>query len=1319
MKKMLVLCAGFALVSSGLFAEEIDGHKVLYYRPETGGKYWSQKYWTETDSGTRTYVSWSSDAIAVVMSGNINFPQTNPLNVYGIQWKNSNNFLSAGSGTLCLGAGGILLSKNMNCRSFSGANKLRLTASQTWTNASDTTTYSINMNATSYRHTGSNPFAISAEDDVVLTLAGKITWNFNVQTLFTNADVRVVAPAKLAVTSYTDAAYDAKFNARTLTLDGSASTLVSESGRAAFMAQTLKLNNGGSLTVNSGKSAGVPLDGVAGRIVVESGEGKLAGVVSAASDNSYFPMEVAEGAVLLLDCTWKESPRLKLIGAGTIRFMKDVVPLLDTEDFTGTVEVGNATVAVNMPDNYQFGRYSVAAGASPTLRYVTPRPPVSYAEGLVLATGVTSPEITNGWKFVFWDSLSDKAYGSQDIVFEVEDACLKVKPSVPPKHLTVSTEKNWMDWREKWFKDDAGVSSYWVDGAIVTLANKNTTIYSNVMLGGLRWSAFAQYFNAGGQCLYLGAGGIDFTSSASFRIGAMKEFRLIASQIWNGAGDGTVYLGDFDSDFVSSYPKLFTAEDDVHLIVSNGINVALNCPGDFANADVTLAGSKASNATILTIDYSQRGGRDVTLNARTLTLEGNSKVTAQSASTLEGGYAIAKNVVLKASESGSPSIAFAKTVNNTNPLFDMQTLTTVGEGLTGTISGTVKLPASPVAVNLSEGTTLSVASGFENAQDRPGALVLSGKGTWIAGSSSNPYLFTAESIADFEGTVEVKSGAQLAVCGAVDFGGRLLLQDGAIVTLKLDRGDRIANWGAVKFPESGNVVIKLYRDDGIAAAEKLLDLGMDFSGVSAEDLAKITIQVEDRQSGSPYSVIAEAVLSEAGSLCASLTSKISKTNGSFGSMVWIGRDWADATNPHNWVIYPNGTAASEYNPNWHPASTEDAISQMKNNSVYMSSGWKIDLGGREWRSEDGRNNEIGDTPLVYGISNGTWIASQLMLTLGTIEVENGAVFKANGTLRAENNWILGSAATKASPFKFMVKSGGFADIGSQTRSISAALHNTDYIVEAGGAMRYYLKPSFANGKRTRFENRGELVFPYGLALANANAATVGQLEVNQREGTLHLAGKFELTRAEGASSACTVNLSGGTTVVSNGATFALWDFTLAENAQAALEVPAGGEFSSTDFAWGENAALEKTGEGVLRFALKSEVEVATVKLSEGALLPVGETSAKSLSVDFAGGAIGIDPALSAAGGLLATNGVISGICRLRNLTTQRSVPATAFLTVSVENDPRYTTENTVFEQRSGRVAKGRIVREEITVDDVRCVRYSAEFVPGGFTITVQ
>ena len=143
MKKMLVLCAGFALVSSGLFAEEIDGHKVLYYRGTAA--YWSAKQWSSTSDGAKQY--WENDSIAVISSANINFPQTNPLNVYGIRWSNNNDFQWSGTGALCLGAGGILLSNNMDFQKFSGANKLRLTASQTWTGASDTKTYSINMNA--------------------------------------------------------------------------------------------------------------------------------------------------------------------------------------------------------------------------------------------------------------------------------------------------------------------------------------------------------------------------------------------------------------------------------------------------------------------------------------------------------------------------------------------------------------------------------------------------------------------------------------------------------------------------------------------------------------------------------------------------------------------------------------------------------------------------------------------------------------------------------------------------------------------------------------------------------------------------------------------------------------------------------------------------------------------------------------------------------------------------------------------------------------------------------------------------------------------
>jgi hypothetical protein len=1317
MKKIFLLVSGIAFCAANLVAEEIDGHKVLYWRG--GGAYWSDKEWSATADGSKQ--SWEQNAIAVINSGNINFPKTNPLEVYGIRWNSGNNFLSAGAGVLRLGEGGILFSKSMNCRNHSGANSLRLMASQTWTNASETTTYSIDMNASSYRYTGSNPFAISAEDDVVLTLAGKLTWNFNVQTLFTNADVRVVAPAKLAVTSYSDAAYEAKFNARTLTLDGSASTLVSESGGAAFMAQTLELKNGGSLTVNSGKSVGVPLDGIAGKIKAGEGGGTLAGVVAATSDGSAFPVEVAENSVLTLNCTWKGDARLKLSGSGTVRFAQGVIPAIDDTSFTGTIEIGGATVAVTLPDAYAFGKYTVMEGAAPTLRCVTERPPAAYPDGFVIATGVSAQEMTNGWKFAFWNAATGSAYGSQDVAIVLEGSSLKVKPSDPPRHLTVSTTENWMDWSKKWFVDDSGASSSWVDGSAVTLLNKNTTIYSDAVFGGLRWSVFSsKYFNAPGKCLYLKKGGIDYTSaSTAFCIGKCKEFRLVESQSWNGPSDGMIYLGDYRSDFVSYYPALFTADENVHLIVSNGVYVALNCPGDFRNADVTLAGSSATRETTLAIDYSKRGGRDVMLNARTLTLSGNARATDQSATAPAEGYAIAKTVVMERTEIDSPVLAFAQTIANAYPVFGVETLSTVGSGLAGTVSGTVNLPESPIGVNIASGTTLSLAAQFENAQSRPGALVFSGGGTCQLGAAAKPYLFTAASIASFEGMIEVKSAAQLAVAGAIDFGSRLVLQDGAIVSLKLDRGDRITDWGEVKFPETGNVVLKLYRDDGIAAAEGQLDLGMDFSEVSAEDLAKIKIEVEDRQESSAYSVSAEPVVNASGSLCAKLASKISKENGSFGSMVWIGRDWAEASVPENWVIFPNGTAASGFNPNNHPASAEDVIANAKDNSIYMSAGWKIDLCGREWRSPDGRNNDSDKTSLCYGISNGTWIASQLMLTLGTIEVRHGAVFKANGTLRSNNNWILGSGATKASPFKFMVKSGGVADIGSQTRSISAALHNTDYIVEEGGAMRYYLKPTFADGKRTRFENMGELVFPYGLALANTSASTVGALEINQRSGVLRLSGGFSLTRAEGASSTCSVNLHGGTTVVSNDASFALWDFAFAADAEAAVEIPAGGEFSAADFAWGENASLEKKGEGVLGFAVKSSVESARVKLGEGVLLPAGDVLAKSLSVEFAGGAIGIEPGVSAENGLLATNGVISGTCRVRNLGAAGSVAATAFMTVSAENDPHYTSENVVIEHRNGRVAKGRVIREEITLGDVPCVRYSAEIVSPGMTVIVK
>ena len=82
MKKIFLLVSGIAFCAANLVAEEIDGHKVLYWRG--GGAYWSGKEWSATADGSKQ--SWEPNAIAVINSGNINFPQTNPLEVYGIRW---------------------------------------------------------------------------------------------------------------------------------------------------------------------------------------------------------------------------------------------------------------------------------------------------------------------------------------------------------------------------------------------------------------------------------------------------------------------------------------------------------------------------------------------------------------------------------------------------------------------------------------------------------------------------------------------------------------------------------------------------------------------------------------------------------------------------------------------------------------------------------------------------------------------------------------------------------------------------------------------------------------------------------------------------------------------------------------------------------------------------------------------------------------------------------------------------------------------------------------------------------------------------------
>ena len=1300
-------------------AEQEEGHTVLYWRG--AGGYWSGKEWSATESGTKA--NWVADAIAVINSGNINFPQTGSLSVHKIRWNSSSFFLSAGAGELCLGSGGIELGKSMNFRSVNATKRLRLAESQTWC-ATGSTALSMNMNASGYL-SGGNPIVLTAEDNVVLTLSGPLTWNFNVRTAFTNAEVHVVSPAKLAVTYY--AAEGTEFNARTLVLDGSSSTLSSSAGAPCLMAGTLRLRNNGKLTVNSGLSVGVPLDGVAGRIVADEGSGTLSGVVAPATDGAAYPLEAAQGATLILDCTWKGVPRLRLSGAGTV-IVAGAGSMPDIEladDFSGSVRVSrNAAFPVVPPAMIDISRISLDDGVSATARVCLPRAPVVYAGGTSFASGAVNESATNGWAFVFWDSVNDEAFGAQDAELCVSSGIVSVMPRNPPTELTCNSSKTWMDWSKEWFVDGSGHTTKWIDGAVVTLQNKNTTLYSNTTIGGLRWASFSLYFQAPGKAVHLGREGLAFTSSATFRFDAMSELRLVAAQTWTGVSGGDVYIGDNRSDFTSSYPRLFTADADANLSLSGYMSLRLNSPGDFSMADVTLCGDSDAGATTLYIDYSKFGDRSVTLNARTLTVAGRSAVYARTGARVDGGYAIARKLVLAPDAGNSPLVSLDVAADGSRPLFDVGSVETSESG-TARISGVAMLPETAVPVSLAAGTTLDVSCAFANALARPGAFVLSGAGTWRAScaTESAAVAFDAASVAGFSGAVRVAPGAVLNLSGAVDFPS-LVFEGNAMVRLKLDRGDSISDMSKVTFPESGTLTFKLRRDDAIAAAEGSVDVGLDFSSVSSADRAKISIVVEDGMSGSPCSVVATPRFDGSGRLYADLSLTMSAKNGTFGGMLWIGREWADANDPQNWVVYPNGTPAANFDPTAHPSGAADARAKVSDLSVYCSAGWRLNLGGFTWSCPDGRNNDASDTPFAYGVSNGTWNASTLMLPTGAIDVESGAVFKANGyaVLQGKKYWYIGSGATRTSPFVFRVHDGGAADIGHATRDISAPLNNVRYAVDAGGSLAYYLKsPTFVNKARTVFENEGVLSFPRGFSLSNASLATTGAVAIVQNAGTLHLAGDFRLDLAEGAGSTCDIALAGGTAVVSNGATFAGWRFTVADGAQFAVEIPQGGDFSTDAFRWGAGATIEKRGKGDLRFAVTGSVASVGLKLSDGVLLPTGTNDVASVDVVFAGGALGAD--VSASGdaaeyGLVVTNGSVSGVCRVRMVGGRSGGATVPFLTIAESADPGYSTESVILEKRSGEVANGRVLRDEVQIGDVRCVRYSAEFSSIGYMIIV-
>ena len=1325
--KKLMAAAATVLLGAGAFAAETRTVQYGY----GSGSYWSSAIWATERGGAKG--KWKSDSIDVAVSGNFCRPQTTDAVVCGIVWESSGTFLNAGVGRILLGAGGLELVSNMGFK-WTAGNAFHLTDSQTWRSSSDTAK-SVNMFASDNYSAEGTPLVISAADDVELTLGQKLTWNMKGQIAFDNADLTVGSSGKLAV-SYV-AQCDPKVKVRTLTVDGSTtSTIALPSGEERLQIGTLKLRNGGKLSVShSTTSLGYAVDEIAEKIVADTGAGTLAGKLSGGT--AAVEIEVDEDATLTLAPTWAGDPaEIALTGAGTVVFGgSGVAPVITSvEGFTGTIEMAgpcafadgileslqgkvvvsaNATLQVDYPKAIDASKFEIVSGKTLTLRYVTARPPVTYADGLTMLTGISQESDTNGWSFVHWNPATAKAYGAQETLYSIGDGKLSCRPKAERMLLIGNTSETAFSWDNKVWQNESGVNQYWVDGATAKLqTGKNTTCSSDVAAYGLTWGSFSSFLSSSWRPFYLGAGGVSFTSGSDIRIWNFSDFRLTESQTWTGPS-GSVCFGDWRSDYKTYRPKLVSADEDVVLTLSGGFSFDLNCPADFSAADILLAGTASACPKVI-IDRSKWGLDSVVLNARTLTLNGSSRLTSNSDARVDDGYTVAKKVVFGDGANGSPELAFDAAIGGYAG-FDVGAVEVTGEGTTATISGTTHFcRETTVPVTIGDGCTLVCSAAFTDAADHPGALTLAGEGAFkVSGTSrSTALVFTPASVSGFAGEVRVAAGAVLNVSGAVDFPS-LVFEGNATIVLNLARGDGIVDWRKVTFPESGKITIQLCRgdDDPIAAGEGSLDTGLDLSAVSEENRAKIALAVLTPRPSASYKVTATPRFDEDGRLYADLGASITAKNNTNGTCVWLGRDWGDATDLTQWGYCAQNSEANTFDSSKHPDSLETLDGWMSGGGIYGSMNWRLDLKGRTtWYDYDSRANSDNSNWHYYGITNGTLQMRTFMIGKGYFDIKTGATLK----VPSSPHWSYGNSSTLSDPSVFRIHGGGTMTIGSSS-TVECNLYNVLYQVDEGGHLAF--RPSstpLINKARTTIANSGETAFPRGFTPTHgAVAAITGGVDIVQSAGTLRLAGAFTLPDhgTVTADSSATLTLAGGTTVLSNGVSFSDWDLAVAEGADFAIEIPKGGDFSMADFAWGANAALEKSGAGILRLAAADNVDSAAITLGEGAV--AGDCAVGGLV--FAGGAVGADP--EAVGGLTVTNGTVSGTCRVRQLV--KGSAAVPFLTVAAENDPGYTSEDVVFENAKGKAILGKITKESVTVGDVECVRYSAEFIPNGLLLLVR
>jgi len=1345
----------------------VDGkdHAVLYRTTNGSGYTFDAQKWDYASEGSANNAAWIPDSIAVLAYNNVGWGNSMDVDVYAIRPVYSSFFFGTrNAGKLRLGAGGIeFVPSGASCTMttrFKSSNMLHLTASQTWTVA-DGKSAIFRMNDLS--NFDDSPFVLTAEDDITLSLSGNFTWEMNQSAAFQKVDVNVTSPAKIHLSATANAngvLQGGSLNARTLTNDGGYVQVKSMTGDPCRVAANVVLKNNATLAVNCDTSStmaeGLAIDDVADSISASVGTGIVKG--SIAPSETAFPVSAAAGATLSLRAAWRGAPSFAISGAGTIEFdgSGDAPNIASADGFTGTLVLKqsctfaagvlenfggsivyrvNATITGRYPTPVDFSHISVENGAKLTLNWYSPNAPVSYTSGMTVATGlgtgVTADDLTVSYR----QEAGDKAYpASLGVDVNVVDGTISTMPQEPRPRLVY--QGTYFDHASNYWKNESNETVGWTDGAIAVLSGLNGTIYNGtfspyqLFMPTGKQGGFIRGNTSGANVyrLHLGAGGLDLYNNGP-SLWNLLEFRLTSPQVWcHTNSDATVAFTIGNHEQSGRVPDLVTADPDCDLTVLGSLSVYLNAKGDFRHSGITLDGTKANNAAKLILDNVKSAAStatDITLNAKTLTIKGHSVLTVNSDDRVEGGWTIAKDLVLVSNANGTPEVAFGTDANNAVMGLDVATISSTGTGSAAKMTGTARIVSDALSVTIASGSSLNFGVGLVNAAEKSAAVTLHGGGELVAGckNAAQALRLTSATVADFTGTVRVPNGGVLSLDGTVNLAG-VTLENGAIVDMNAGAGATIADWSNVTFPASGTVTISLRSDVPYAAAMQSVAVPGDFSGVSSSDRAKIRIIVDDGQDNSPYSVVATPRF-DGGTLYADLTASMVNGNTSNGRTVWLGEDFGDARVLSNWTKYESDAT---FDPSLHP----DSVSVLDGTWLYYglcsAMNWKIDLGGLELHVNDMRNNSDQTNPHYYAISNGTLHARTAMLYNGAFDIWKDGHLLADAYGKPSGIagfWL--RTYGKTYPFRLTIHDGGEMKATGEHQGFN--FYNLACVVEEGGRLELSAKSVgvMTSNTDSSFVNYGTLSLPRGWVATNFYE-TAGEFAatctVAQCGGRLEYAGAFDVAQRDGLYANVTYRLavSGGTLAPSGDVSFAEWDLQIAPGADFGVEVRAGDTATLGDFNWGGDFTLTKTGAGAFELTVANSVDNGNVVVRGGYLVNGGDLNVGALAVTYAeDGCLAADPTATGAAadyGLLLTNATISAAAGTYNVRFVRSGAPEWInvLTVPESADPGLDAENVVFSTSVGRESEGEIRREAITVGGVSCVRYAVRRKPKGMML---